>query len=124
MVDDTLGTLGNMIREARIKKGLGLRELARRIDKTPSYLSDIENDRRVPAEDVLQAIARQLDLNFDDLMARAGRIGDEAMRYMSRTPAAGVLMRKLSAANAPADLVEKLTKEVDKKVGKTRKKER
>jgi transcriptional regulator with XRE-family HTH domain len=120
MVNDAEKTLGNSIREARISKGLGLRELARRIEKTPSYLSDIENDRRVPAEDVLRTIARHLELDFDDLMARAGRLGNEALRYMSRTPAAGVLMRKLSAANAPSDLVEKLSKQVDEKI-KTRK---
>lgn len=114
-------TLGDIIREARTGKSLGLRELARRVEKTPSYLSDIENDRRVPAEEVLRAIAGQLDLDLDDLMALAGRLGDEAERYMSRNPAAGVLMRKLSAANAPKELVERLTKVVEREVEKAAK---
>lgn len=40
-------TLGGRVRRARVEAGFGLRELARRLGKTPSYLSDIENDRRV-----------------------------------------------------------------------------
>jgi transcriptional regulator with XRE-family HTH domain len=118
MSNEVNRTLGDVLRGARVGKSLGLRELARRLGKTPSYLSDIENDRRVPAEDVLRDLARLLDLDFDDLMARAGRLGDDALRYLTKTPAAGVLMRKLSAANAPPELVEKLAKEVDRKLTK------
>src|SRR5256885_785627 len=114
MTNDRTPTLGDVIREARVAKAIGLRELARRVDKTPSYLSDIENDRRVPAEGVLEAIAHQLELDLDDLMARGGRIGEVAERYISRTPAAGVLMRKLSAANAQPDLLDKLAKVMDR----------
>ena len=78
-------TLGDVIRDARVAAKKGLREFSRELGITPSYQSDIENDRRVPAEDVLQKIAAVLDLNFDDLMARAGRFGEQAERYMRRT---------------------------------------
>ena len=111
-------SFGDMVREARLEKDIGLRELAKRLDITPSYLSDIENDRRVPAEQVLSNLSRHLDLDFDDLMARAGRLGDEAVRYMSRTPAAGVLFRKLSENNAPEQLIAELTKMVDERTKK------
>ncbi len=89
-------TLGDVVREGRIARGCSLRDLAKLVDKTPSYLSDIENNRRVPAEDVLRVLARELDLDFDELMARAGRFGEDAVRYMQRTPAAGVLFRRVS----------------------------
>lgn len=46
-------------------------------------------------------------------MARAGRLGEGAIRYMSRMPAAGVLFRKLSEENAPEDVIEKLAKTLD-----------
>ena len=82
-------TLGEIIREARMATG-SLREFAKRLGITPSYMSDIENDRKVPAEDVLKKTADLLKLNFDDLMARAGRFGDDAERYMRRHPTAGV----------------------------------
>jgi len=103
-------SLGDVVREARAAKRMSLRDLARKIDKTPSYLSDIENDRRVPAEEVLRDLSHLLDLDFDELMARAGRLGDEAVRYMTKTPAAGVLFRKLSADNASTEVIEELAR--------------
>ncbi len=102
--------LGDVIRGARVAAGMSLRDFAKALDKTPSYLSDIENNRRVPAEPVLRDIVRVLPLDYDDLMARAGRFGEQATRYMMRTPGAGVLMRKLSDANASSEFLEKLTK--------------
>ena len=111
---------GEVVREARTARGWSLRELARRIDITPSYLSDIENDRRVPAEDVLRALARELDLDFDDLMARSGRLGSVASRYISRTPGAGVLFRRLSEENAPPDVLERLSEALQKELERKR----
>src|SRR3989304_6353873 len=92
-------TLGDVIREARVGKGLSLRDLAKKLDKTPSYLSDIENDRRIPSEGVLRDIASQLGLEFDHLMALAGRVGERAERYLKRNPAAGLLFRRISDGN-------------------------
>lgn len=111
---------GEVIREARVARGWSLRELAKRIDITPSYLSDIENDRRVPAEDVLRALSTELELDFDDLMARSGRLGSDAVRYMSRMPAAGVLFRRLSEENAPQDVLEKLSETLQSELDRKR----
>jgi len=105
-------TLGEVIREARTPKG-SLREFAKRLDITPSYLSDIENDRRVPAEDVLRRIADLLGLDFDELMAKAGRFGEDADRYMRRHPTAGVLFRQLSESNLADDDLAKLLKKAE-----------
>lgn len=113
-------SLGDVVREARVTKGMTLRELARRLGKTPSYLSDIENDRRVPSEDVLRDLSRLLSLDFDDLMARAGRLGEDAVRYMSRTPAVGMLFRKLSEDNAPEEVIDELTRVADRLAKKKR----
>ena len=41
-------SVGDIINEARVRKRLGLRALARELNIAASYLSDIENDRRVP----------------------------------------------------------------------------
>jgi transcriptional regulator with XRE-family HTH domain len=105
-------SLGDVIREARTPKG-SLREYAKKLDITPSYLSDIENDRRVPAEDVLRKIAELLDLDFDELMARAGRFGEDADRYMRKHPTAGVLFRQLSESNLPEDDLAKLLRRAE-----------
>lgn len=104
-------TLGDILRDARIDLDLSLRDLSKKLAVTPSYLSDIENNRRVPAEEVLRSMAETLRLDFDELMARAGRFGDDALRYMQRTPAAGLLFRKLAESDSPGDVIEKLIKQ-------------
>lgn len=106
-------TLGTVIRDARVKSGRSLRECARLLDITPSYQSDIENDRRVPAEDVLRRTADLLGLEFEELMALAGRLGEDAERYMRRQPAAGALFRKLTETNAPEALLRKMIEEAE-----------
>jgi transcriptional regulator with XRE-family HTH domain len=89
-------TLGEVLRIARVGADLTLREMTAKLKITPSYLSDIENDRRVPSEEVLGQVASLLKLDIDDLMAMAGRVGEQAERYMKRHPTAGVLFRRIS----------------------------
>jgi transcriptional regulator with XRE-family HTH domain len=89
-------SLGDAIRQARLAKDLTLRELARRIEKAPSYLSDIEYDRRVPSETVLRDICEVLELDFDRMLALAGRFDENTEHYLKQTPAAGVVFRKFS----------------------------
>lgn len=47
-------SVGTVIRDACVKSGRSLREFAKLLSITPSYQSNIENDRRVPAEGVLK----------------------------------------------------------------------
>lgn len=119
---DTIGpeTIGDVIRGARTKLGFSLRDVTGQLDITPSYLCDIENNRRVPSEDVLRQIADLLKLDYDDLMARAGRFGADAIRYMQRTPSAGVLLRRLAQAKAPRETVEKLIAIAEREIRKNK----
>jgi transcriptional regulator with XRE-family HTH domain len=113
-------TLGEIIRKTRVAAGRSLREFAKALGITPSYQSDIENDRRVPSEEVLKKIAGLLSLNYQELMALAGRFGEEAERYLRRHPTAGALFRKLSETNASEDVLRKMLREAE---GFVRKKE-
>jgi transcriptional regulator with XRE-family HTH domain len=106
-------TLGDVVREGRTVKDMKLRELARRLEVTPSYVSDIENDRRVPSEDVLARIANELDLDLEDLVARSGRLGSNAERYMRDTPAATTLFRRISAERLNEDEIHELLHRVE-----------
>jgi transcriptional regulator with XRE-family HTH domain len=106
-------TIGDVIHDARAKKKVSLRDITKKLRITPSYLSDIENNRRVPSEEVLGRLAELLELDYDDLMARAGRFGEDAVRYMMRTPAAGVLFRRLAEGKASDETVDKLLKLAD-----------
>lgn len=114
MANTDARTLGEVLRDARVSAELTLRDLAKKLEITPSYISDIENDRRVPSEDVLARLAAELKLTFDDLMARAGRVGDQAERYMKQNPAAGVLFRRISERRLPEEDLQKLLTQVEK----------
>jgi transcriptional regulator with XRE-family HTH domain len=112
-------TLGQRIRDARVAAGLSLRELARRIERAPSYLNDIEHDRRVPSEAVVLQLADQLALDADLLLAAAGRVGAGAEQYMQSNPTAGVLFRRVSDAGLGEkdlkDLLDQAQKLIDKR---------
>lgn len=101
------------MRDARMDKGLTLRQVAAELDIVPSYLSEIENDRRVPAEEVLRGLTQKLGLDFDEGMARAGRFGEATERYLRRHPDAVSLMRKVSAANFTKEDLQALSQHVE-----------
>ena len=71
--------LGKKIKAQRQRKGIGLRELARRIEKSPSFLSVLENSDDPPsvAEPTLTAIEDQLDLKRYELVTLAGKTPEE-----------------------------------------------
>src|ERR1019366_9212264 len=70
--------LGQRLRKIREQKGIGLRQLATRVGISPSYLSNIERGKFAPpAKDKLRAIARELDLDPDQLMVVPGNHGLE-----------------------------------------------
>ena len=52
-------------------------------------------------------------LNFDDLMALAGRFGEKAERYLRRTPEAGKLFRKISEKNLSDSEIRELSEKAD-----------
>jgi transcriptional regulator with XRE-family HTH domain len=60
-------TLGEIIRGLREDADLSLRELAKRINITPPFLSDIELGRRYPSTKTLKNIAKILKTSFDEL---------------------------------------------------------
>jgi len=91
-----LHRLGDRIREARLQAGMRLRAMAAELGISPSYLSHIENGRRVPAHRVLEKLAHRLGLDPDALLAAAGRLDPETARYLRRSPAAVRLLRRIS----------------------------
>ncbi len=111
-------TLGQQIRDARVAAGISLRALARQLEVAPSYLNDIENDRRVPSEPVLMRIAAELGLDADLLLAAAGRVGEGAREYMKANPTAGVLFRKVSDAGLDEQALKKLLEQAERMIDK------
>ena len=57
-------TFGSFVREKRQSIGLSLRTLAAKLDLSPVYLSNIENDRRpAPTRAYLERLEQELHLN-------------------------------------------------------------
>ena len=106
-----LGTLGDTIREARLAR-FKLREFARLLDVSPTHLSDVENGRRVPSEELLMKIASQLELDLDGLLAAAGRVPEDARRFVQDNPRAVSLFRKVSSLRP--NQLRRLEKEADR----------
>ena len=71
--------LGKFIRQRRTAAGIGLRELARQIGKSAPFLTQLELDVDPPpaSEETLLAIARELDVNPDELFALANKLPRE-----------------------------------------------
>jgi DNA-binding Xre family transcriptional regulator len=58
----------NPIKVWRVHRGLTQRELAEATGLTASYLSQLENNRRVGTIEALTAVARALSVSLDDLI--------------------------------------------------------
>ncbi|MFW6048609.1 MAG: helix-turn-helix domain-containing protein [Candidatus Bipolaricaulota bacterium] len=72
---------GRTVRDARRKKDVGLRELARRVGINYSTLSRIERGQRPPPDlDMVVAIAEELDAGKSKLLALAG-VSKEIVDY-------------------------------------------
>lgn len=86
-------TLGKTLRDQRVHKEFGLRELADRIGCSVAYLSRVETGsiECVPSEEILHKLARTLSLESDELMRLAGRLPQQIENYILKNP--GVLKR-------------------------------
>jgi HTH-type transcriptional regulator, competence development regulator len=65
---------GAYIRDHREAKGMSLRELAKAVGVSPTFMSKVETEDWKPKEEKVRKIARVLELDGNDLVARAGRV--------------------------------------------------
>jgi len=65
-------SVGAQLRERRFAVGMSLRELARRIEVSPSLVSQIETGKIQPSVRTLIAIVAELGLSVDQIFERAG----------------------------------------------------
>jgi transcriptional regulator with XRE-family HTH domain len=78
---------GAFIRRERETKEIGLREMAKKIGVSPTYLSKVERDEfPPPAEDKVRKIANVLGLDADELLALAGRVASDLTDIIRERP--------------------------------------
>jgi transcriptional regulator with XRE-family HTH domain len=105
---------GAFIRREREAREIGLREMAKKIDVSPTYLSKIERDEfPPPAEDKVKAIAKIIEYDADDLLARAGRVSSDISDIIKRQPVElAALLR--TAKGLKAEDITRLAREAQK----------
>jgi len=64
-------TVGQRIRQRRERLGLGVRELARRADISPSYVTRLEHATHRPGADIAERLAHALETTVGDLLGDA-----------------------------------------------------
>jgi transcriptional regulator with XRE-family HTH domain len=91
--------MGDSLREARLGRGLSLRELAERLGVSPSLISQIETGRANPSVSTLYAIAAELDVSLDELLFNERRPTEAGASPAVRPPGPGTM--------TPADPVQR-----------------
>jgi transcriptional regulator with XRE-family HTH domain len=110
-------TLGQKIRELREEKDFSLRELAKKIEVSPAFLSDIELGRRNPSEKNLKLIAQILNISLDELRNYDTRFPVEDLKRLATTdPMYGLAFRKVITNKIePKDLLSFVEKKAKNK---------
>jgi HTH-type transcriptional regulator, competence development regulator len=78
-----------LARDHRLKQGdrkYSVRQLAMRMGIEPSFLSKLERGLAQPSEKTARLLARELDLNADNLMAQGGRLSASTQRLLEKRP--------------------------------------
>src|SRR3954467_10312718 len=78
---------GATVRELREEKRISLRQFARMVGVSATYLSKIERDELPPpAEPRVKEIARLLDQDPDELLALAGKVASDLNEIIRNRP--------------------------------------
>jgi transcriptional regulator with XRE-family HTH domain len=100
----SLSGLGERLREARVERGLSLRELARRLEVSPSLLSQIETGKTHPSVRTLYAIVDALGVLVHELFPAKDEGGEAASSGASQpTPERGTAAAPPPATAGAAD---------------------
>ncbi len=65
---------------------------------------------------MFRQISDLLGLDADRLLAAAGRVGEDAERYLRANPTAGVLFRRVSAAGLQEEQLKRLLNQAEKMI--------
>lgn len=86
--------IGLLLRYRRIELSIGVRELARRIGKSPSLIVRIESDAKMPTlkRSTIEALALELQIDSDSLCIELGKAPHGTL---VKTPEEAEAVRKL-----------------------------
>ena len=110
---------GSFIRELRLKLGIGQRELANKIGIAPSYLNDIEkNKRTAPKINVINKLSKLLDVEKNYLHDLAGiskkGVAPDISEYIETNPRIISLIRSIKENNLNENQLDQIEKSINK----------
>jgi transcriptional regulator with XRE-family HTH domain len=80
-------SFGALVRREREAREIGLREMAKMIGVSPTYLTKIERGEfDPPAEDKVRKIAEIIGRDADELLAQAGRVSSDLSEIIKQRP--------------------------------------
>ena len=115
---------GPYIRELRIKRGFGQRELAVKIGIAASYLNDIEKEKRTaPKTSVIKKLSILLEANNNDLNDLAGiskkSVAPDIGEFIESNPRIISLIRTIKDNNLNDNQIDDLETSINKDMTKT-----
>ena len=127
-----MGDFGKFIKNKRLEKRLTLIEAAKMLGISFSYLSDIENGKKLPPnslneehKELMKKIKdsfemtdeeyEQLEKLADIELVDKGHLANEINQYMIENPMATIALRKATKKNLSEEDWKKIIKDMDKK---------
>ena len=117
-ISDTPITFGFYIRKLRIQNGIGQRELAKKINIAPSYLNDIEkNKRAAPKNIVIKKLSLILNADLNLLNDLAGKskktLPPDVHDFIEKNPKVISLIRTIKNNNLSDAALKKVESSID-----------
>ena len=81
---------GDKIRDLRKSYGESIKTLAKDLDVNYTYLSHLENNKKVPSEEFIEKIAKRFNHDPDELKILAGKIPDDIKKIIMENPTEAV----------------------------------
>lgn len=97
-MDHLVNNLGPRLKDFRLRSGLTVRQLARQVNVSPSFISQIENGKSQPSVSTLYAFSQSLNVSVDDLFDERVAAGAVARSVPAD---AGSAPENIGAADAP-----------------------
>ena|ERR1017187_3776084 len=77
---------GDILRQLRAEKGVGIKRLAPDLGVTYSYLSKLENSEVNPSEEFVTRVAEYFKYDRNELLLSAGKVLQEILEILRTNP--------------------------------------
>ena len=116
-------TFGSYIRKIRIQNSIGQRELAKKISIAPSYLNDMEKDKRAaPKNELIKKLSNILKVDLKKLYDLAGNskktIAPDIEEYIKSNPNITSLLRAVKESKISNEEIKQIEKKMTKSLTK------